>query len=67
MKKYFAVSSVRFASKLEQGKFQSKEDIRQQKNNEVIDAKKQKILDKPIIKEAEAIFNTKIDKVFIRE
>jgi len=67
MKAFFKVDNVRFESRLEQGKFKSKEDIRQQKTDEIIDAKKQKILDQPIIKEAEAIFNTKIDKVFIRE
>ncbi len=67
MKAYFKVGSVRFETKLEQGKFQSKAEIIQGKEDKIIDAKKQSILDQPIIKEAEAIFNTKIDKVFIRE
>ncbi|RLA64209.1 MAG: DNA polymerase III subunit gamma/tau [Epsilonproteobacteria bacterium] len=67
LKIYFAVSNIKFETRLEQGKFKSKADIRQQKTDEVIDAKKQEILNTPIIKEAEAIFNTKVDKVFIRE
>jgi DNA polymerase-3 subunit gamma/tau len=67
MKKYFGVTNVRFDTKLEEGKFKSKADIRQQKTDDIIDEKKRVFLDQPIIKEAEAIFNTKIDKVFIRE
>jgi hypothetical protein len=46
-------------------KFYSKAEMAQKEKDDLIRGKKEQILSHPMLKEAEGLFNTKVDKVFI--
>ena len=46
-------------------KFYSKAEMAQKEKDDLIKGKKEQILSHPMLKEAESLFNTKVDKVFI--